>query len=141
MKDNCYLDMMFVIDTFPSLDLDAKEEIVEGKPPRIWSVLYRDDSDDPPWAKVQPDWQNSMNIGIIICSYIRSWRGNALTGLMVRIMDEIVEDDEVKSIHAERFCKVIISGASEYDNQYWVRGSEERISGSWLSKPQRWCVD
>jgi hypothetical protein len=141
MKENCYLEKMFVIDTLPSLDLNTKEENVEGKPPRIWKVLYRDDPDDPPWADVQPNWQNSMSIGIIICSYAQSWQDNPLTGLMVRIKGEVVEDDEVKSIHVERICRVIISGAPEYDNQYWVKGPEKRVSGSWLPMTQQWCVD
>jgi hypothetical protein len=51
-KENCYLEKMFVIDTLLSLDLNAKEESVEGKPPRIWNVLCKDNPDDLPWVKV-----------------------------------------------------------------------------------------
>jgi hypothetical protein len=140
VKENCYLEKTFVIDTLPSLDLGVKGEVAEGNPPRVWQVLYRDDPDDPPWVEVRPNWQNSSSMGIIICSYTRHWQNNALTGLMVRLKGSAVEEGEI-SMHVERICKVIISGAPEYDDQSWVREPEKRVSGSWLPVTQKWCVD
>jgi hypothetical protein len=140
VKENYSLDRRFVIDTMPSTDLGAKDEIIEGKPPRVWQVTYRNDPCDPLWTDVAPDWQNSSSIGIIICSYTREWRNNALQGLMVRLKGEVVEKG-VTSMHTEGICRVIISGAPEYDDRSWVKEPEKRVSGSWLPMIQHWCVD
>jgi hypothetical protein len=140
VKENCYLEKRFVIDTLPSINLNGKEEIVEGKPPRVWQLTYSENLEDPPWIEVRPNWQNSACIGIIICSYTRQWTNNALEALMVRLKGEVVENGE-KSIHVERICKVIIQGAPEYDDQSWIKEPEKRVSGSWLPVTQQWCVD
>ena len=140
VKENCYLDWAFVIDTLPSMDLNAKDEIIEGKPPRIWRCTYKNNPDSPPWTKIRPSWRNSTSIGIIICSYQREWRNNALSGLMVRLKGEVIEKGK-KSMHVERICKVVIMGAPVYDDQSWIKEPEKRVSGSWLPMTQQWCVD
>lgn len=140
VKENYCLDWTFVIDTSPSMDLNTEDEIIEGKPPRMWRCTYRNDPDSPPWTKVRPSWQNSTRVGIIICSYTRQWRNNALSGLMVRLKGEVIEKGK-RSMHVERICKVTIMGAPEYDDLCWIKEPEKRVSGSWLSMTQQWCVD
>ncbi len=140
VKENYYLDRNFVIDTLPSMDLNAEDEIIEGKPPRVWRCTYTNDPDSPPWTKVRPSWQNSTSIGIIICSYTRQWRNDALLGIMVRLKGEVVEKGK-RSMHVERIRKVAILGAPQYDDQSWIKEPEKRVSGSWLPMTQQWCVD
>ncbi|KAE9378450.1 hypothetical protein N431DRAFT_501088 [Stipitochalara longipes BDJ] len=140
VKENYSLEKRFIVDTLPLVDLNVKDEIVEGKPPRVWQVLYSYDLGDLPWADVAPNWQNSSSIGIIICSYKRQWRENTTRGLMVRLKEEVVERG-VTSIHAERICRVLITGAPDYDDQSWIKEPEKRVSGSWLPMTQQWCVD
>jgi hypothetical protein len=139
VKEKYYLEKIFVIDTLPSMDLSAKENIIEGKPPRVWRFQYRDEPDDPPWVEIRPNWQNSASIGIIICSHARQWR-DTLTAIMVRLKGEFIGNGE-KSMHVERICKVLITGAPEYDDQSWIKEPEKRVSGTWLPVTQQWCVD
>jgi hypothetical protein len=60
---------------------------------------------------------------------------------MVRLKGEVVEKTGEKSMHVERICKVIITGAPDYDDQSWIKEPEKRVSGSWLPVTQQWCVD
>jgi len=59
---------------------------------------------------------------------------------MVRLKGESIENGE-KSMHVERICKVLISGAPVYDDQSWIKEPKKRVSGSWLPVTQQWCVD